>query len=83
MAKQQEALGQAQTRERQMLARIDALSEALAEQGRAHAEERRTLAQRIDALEHAVQARDGDVRATRLALRNVAIGAGVAPPRDL
>ena len=51
VARQQKSLDEAGARERRLMQQLDALSAAMAEQGRAHAEMQRTLAARIDTLE--------------------------------
>lgn len=81
LARQQKALEEADARERRLTQQIQALTDALADQGRAHAEVQRALAARVDALEHASQRSERDAREARLALRNVAIQAGLTPPQ--
>ena len=60
--------------------RLEALGRALVEQGRAHEAARAALAQRLDALESGEQVRDAEARATRLAIHNLSIEAGVTAP---
>ena len=82
--RQQKAIDEGRERERKLSARIDALTHALAEQSAAsskalaaetQAREQALLVimQQVRALEHGAQARDAEVRATKLALRNLAI----------
>lgn len=77
LARQQRAHDEADARERRLHTRIEALSTALAEQGRAHAEAQRTLTQRIEALERTGEAHAQEMRELRLTLRDATMRTSV------
>ena len=80
IARQQAALDKADIRERRLVERLDELASRMAEQADRHEEAQRKLMLRVASLEHGLHARESEARALRLAMRNVALAAGVAPP---
>ena len=85
--RQQKTLEEGRERERRLAARCDALAQSLSDQASAatraleaeaamRAREVANMSELIRALEHAAQARDGELRQARLELRNLAIERG-------